>query len=245
MLHEQIESAQQHLKSGDLQNALEAFQSILTECPDSAEALTGSVYALYHLQRYEEARRTLESNLERFSNAAEAHFLLGSTYFMLRNWYAAMMNYHHAVTLKPTEPLYRLRLYAALQKLGQPELALAELQAAYQLDPQVLGSRGRWKLWRVRIFAGLGPVGWLFVWAYMGFAFTLGGIPSLDRLLDWVGRYLPLASTREGQFLLRAGIMSLPFVLTAVYQWRKGRHHRALWALALWAIWGGVIWLIL
>lgn len=244
MLNQEIEKAQQFLRDENWQDALEVFQSVLAEEPNSVEALMGLGHAFYHLQRYEEARQALESSLQLLPNDAEAYFLLGSTYYIQKNWYAAMTHYHQAVLLKPSMPEYRLRLYAALQMLDEPELALVELQAAYQLNPHILDPRGKWKLRRARIFAGLGPVTWLIGWGFLGALLTLGGPYSLNQFLAWLGQYLPFASTRVGQLLLRAGIMSLPFAVTAVFHLRKSHHRRALWVMILWAIWSVLIWYI-
>jgi len=59
--------------------------------------------------------------------------------------------------------------------------------------------------------------------------------------LDWLGQYLPLASTQAGQILLRAALMSVPFVVVLIYQLCKQRYRRAIWALILWAIWGVLV----
>ena len=128
--------------------------------------------------------------------------------------------------------------------LKEPELALSHLETAYQLDSAILGSRGKWKLWRARISTGLGPLAWLASWVFLGMLLTIGGQYSLNRLLDWLGDYLPLASTQSGQILLRAVLMSVPFVVVLIYQLCKRRYRRAVWALILWAIWGVLVWYI-
>lgn len=244
MSNDQLEKAQQLSKLENWAQALEMFNAVLAEEPSNLEAMIGLGNVFYHLQRYEEGRKILESSIQISTENPEAHFLLGSTCYMLRDWYAAMTHYHEAAVLSPTTPEYRLRLYAALQMLNEPELALAELEVAYQLDPQILGPRGKARLWRVRIFAGLGPVVWLGGWVFFGVWLTLGGSYYPNQFLDWLGRYLPLVGTRLGQVLLRAGLMSLPFVVTAVHQLRKRCYRRVLWVVILWVIWGLLVWYI-
>ncbi len=242
MLNEKIEYAQQLSRNGNWIEALEVFQAILTEAPDNLESLIGLGYVFYYLQRYAEGKGVLERGLCIASDNAELHFLLGSTYAMTKDWYKAMVNYHTAVVLEPTVAKYRLRLYAALAILAEPELALLQLEAAYQLDPTILGRHGKWKLWRVRIFTGLQPVVWLSGWVFLGTLTTVWGIYSLNQFLNWLGQYWVIASTTSGQTLLRAGIMSLPFVITGVHQLRKRRYRRALWVMILFILWAGLVW---
>ncbi|MFP4344676.1 MAG: tetratricopeptide repeat protein [Anaerolineales bacterium] len=233
MSNEYLERARALLKDGDYAEAYELLQSVLDDESYNPEALLGLGYLFYHLQRYEEGRQVLETSLHLEPDCAEAHLLLGSTCYMVRDWYAAMRHYREATVLEPTVPQYRLRLYAAYQRLGEPELALAELEAAYQLDPQILGPGGKAKLWRARVFAGLGPVAWLGGWVFVGLLLAMGGPYPLNQLLDGLGRYLPLASTQAGRILLRAGLMSLPFVITSVHQLRKRRYRRVVWVAFL------------
>jgi tetratricopeptide (TPR) repeat protein len=244
MFGEQIKQAYQLIENGNDAEALAIFREVLTENPKNIEALTGSGYALYCLQEYAEAVKTLEAALLISPDDVKTHSLLGSTYYRLKDWYKAAEHHHRAVTLAPSTAEYHLRLYIDLHMLKEPELALSHLETAYQLDPAILGPRGKWKLWRARITTGLGPLAWLASWVFLGLLLTLGGQYSLNRLLDWLGNYLPLASTQSGQTLLRAVLMSVPFVAVFIYQLCKQRYRRAVWALILWAIWGVLVWYI-
>jgi len=244
MSTEHVKQAYQLIENGDYAEALAIFQAVLTEYPKNVEALTGLGYVLYCLKKYAEAVRTLETALDISADDAETHFLLGSTYYMIKNWYKAAEHHHRAVTLAPSVAKYHLRLYGDFCMLKSPDLGLSYLETAYQLDSTILGERGKWKLWRARVLAGFVPVGLLSGWVFFGALFAVGGVYGLNQILDWLGQYLTLASTQSGQILLRAALMSVPFVVVLIYQLRKQRYRRAAWALILWAIWGILVWYI-
>jgi len=169
---------------------------------------------------------------------------LGSTHFMSNHWEQARGHHFKASILEPSVAKYHLRLYADLHMLGEFEPALLSLETAYKLDTNILDAKGRWHLWRVRIFTGLRPVSWLVGWAFFGMLFTVGGLYGLNQILDWLGQHIPMAGMQYGQILIRGLLMSLPFVATIIYQLRKKRYRRAIWAAVFWILWATAVWYI-
>jgi len=239
-----IDDARRAFEATDYKQASTLYEEILSKDPNNIVALLGLGYTMHCLGESTQAIETLQKVLDLEPNNAEACFLLGGVYYWQKKYREAEEYQRRAVTLSPTVAQYHLGLAADLQALGEPELALSHLETAYQLDLAILGPRGKWKLWRARITTGLGPLAWLASWVFLGLLLTLGGQYSLNRLLDWLGQYLQLASTQAGQTLLRAALMSVPFVVVLIYQLCKRRYRRAVWALILWAIWGVLVWYI-
>ena len=239
-----IDDARHAFKTADYKQASALYTEILSKDPNSVIALLGLGYTMHCMGQTDQAFQILQKALDLESNSAEVHFLIGGVYYWKKKYREAEKYQHKAVALAPTVARYHLGLAADLNMLKEPELALSHLETAYQLDPAILGSRGKWKLWRARITTGLGPLAWLASWVFLGLLLTLGGQYSLNRLLDWLGQYLPLASTQSGQTLLRAALMSVPFVAVLIYQLCKQRYRRAVWAFILWAIWGVLVWYI-
>lgn len=238
------DAARQAFDIADYQQAITLYEALLSQEPDNVTALIGLGYALYHNGQSPRAIEVLTGAVDLEPDNAEASFLLGGLYYWQKNYWEAESYQRKAVILAPSVARYRLGLATDLWMLSEPELGLAQFEAAYQLDPDILGPRGKLKLWRVRIIAGLGPVAWLAGWVFLGFLLTIGGTYSLNRLLDWVGLYLPLARSQSGQIQLRAILMSLPFVVTGVYHLRKHHYRRVIWAAVLWAIWGILVWYV-
>lgn len=236
--------AKQSIDSADYQQAIALYEMMLLQEPDNVTALTGLGYALYCIGQSKRATEMLSRAVALEPDNAEVNFLLGGVYHWQKQYWEAESYRRKAVNLAPSVAKYRLGLAVDLHMLSEPELALVHFEAANQLDPHILDPHGKLKLWRVRIFTGLTPVAWLAGWGFLGAVLTLGGPYYLNQILDWLGRYLPLVSTRLGQLLLRAGLMSLPFVVTAVHQLRKRRYRRVLWVVILWVIWGLLVWYI-
>jgi len=244
MNSELINDAHLAFEAADYKRASALYAEILSTDPDNVSALLGLGYTMHCVAQNNQAFQILQKALDIEPNNAEAHFLIGGVYYWQKKYREAEKYQRKAVALAPTVARYHLGLAADLNMLKEPELALSHLEKAYQLDPTILGSQGKWKLWRARITAGLGPLAWLGSWGFLGLLLTIGGQYSLNRLLDWIGLYLPLVSTQSGQILFRAILMSVPFVVVAVCQLRKRRYRRVVWALILWILWGSLVWYI-
>lgn len=244
MTTELIEAAQQALKQAEFAEASVLYEKVLSQETNNTIALIGLGHAKIYTGHLIQAIDALHKALELEPNNAEAYFLLGNANYWQKEYQEAEEYQRKAVILAPSVAKYRLGLAADLDKLGESELALTQLEIAYQLDPQILNPHGRWKLWRARILTGLRPVSWLTGWVFIGTLLAVGGAYGLNKMLDRIGHYIPFVSIRQNQILLRALLTSIPFIATCVYQLRKQRYRRMVWAFALWILWGLIVWYI-
>ena len=241
---ELITAAQQAAKEADFKKASMLYEEVLSKDPDNIKALMGLGYTKHSTGQFSQALSALHKAIELDPHNAEAHFLLGGVYYWQKEYREAEKYQRQAVTLAPAVARYRLGLAADLTKLSEPELALTQLETAYRLNPQILNPHGKWQLWRARILTGLQPVSWLAGWVFIGAVFTVGGVYGLNQILSWIGRYISFVSVQQNQILLRAVLMAVPFIVTCVYQVRRRRYRRALWALMFLVLWGWIVWYI-
>jgi len=100
------------------------------------EANLDQIEAQMEAGEYESARQALEQIVAEDETNAEAHFMLGLTYFNLEAYAKARESFERALELDPDRAAaIHHNLGALAYQMGDMETALSEFQAALEADP--------------------------------------------------------------------------------------------------------------
>jgi Flp pilus assembly protein TadD len=144
------DQADTYYREGQLEAALQAYQSILEQDPDHAWAHSriGAIMAQWN--RVDEAEAALRRAIELDPKLAQAHSNLGNIFYVRGQYEAALQKYQEAVALNPENPIFHQNLHAALKKLGRLSEAVAALKQAHRLDRQQSKEEARAKFQQSR-----------------------------------------------------------------------------------------------
>jgi tetratricopeptide (TPR) repeat protein len=133
---ELLETANEAYTMGQLNRALELYESLLTVAPDSAWAHSRIGAILAQRGHLEEAEASFERALAIDPQLAQAHSNLGNLYYGRGEYEQALVKYKEAVALLPENPVFHENLHAAYKKLGKVGDAVSALKKAHRLGRQ-------------------------------------------------------------------------------------------------------------
>jgi tetratricopeptide (TPR) repeat protein len=129
-IRELIESAAADHAAGRLPEAERNYREALRQAPDHPIALHGLGRIAEQMGFRGDAIQLLRRAAERAPEVADIHDALGVSLFNAGESAAAAQAFAKAVTLRPNEATFRLRLGAALQLLNRTDEALVEYDEA-------------------------------------------------------------------------------------------------------------------
>ena len=124
------------LRAGRPDQALENLGAVVAEQPGyrDAQMLLGQSCLMVGLRR--QAKRHFEEIVARQPDNGQAAFLLGFSLYQAARWFEAVAALDRAHSLARANPYPRLYRGLARLKLGDPEAARADIQAALRLAPE-------------------------------------------------------------------------------------------------------------
>ena len=122
-------------RAGRAREALDNLEAVVAARPDyrDAQLLLGQSCLVAGERR--QAKRHFEQVLARQPDNGQAAFLLGFSLYQAARWFEAVAALDRAHTLARANPYPRLYRGLARLKLGDPEAARADIQAALRLAP--------------------------------------------------------------------------------------------------------------
>ncbi len=125
-------------------DALDYYRAAMTKEPHSARLLNKVGIAELQMQRYKEARKTLDQAIKADRQYADAYNNLGVVLYEEKKFGSAIKQYNKAITLDGNSASFYSNLGAALFSKKEFEKSVIAYQKALQLDPDVFerSSRG-------------------------------------------------------------------------------------------------------
>ena len=127
------------LRKGDVQKALEWLWEALKIDDERPETLALYARAMLEAGRPADAEQVMTKLRKLQPDNADVLFLLGVTAYRQQDWIAARRYLEEARDNHATDPRVRLYLGRAYQELGEDSKAIAELNEAGRLDPELRG----------------------------------------------------------------------------------------------------------
>jgi len=124
-------------------DALDYYHAALTKEPHSAGLLNKIGITELMMQRYREAKKTLEQSIKADRMFADAYNNLGVVYYEERKYSAAVKEYRHAILVDTNSASFYSNLGAALFAKREFEPAVVAYQKAVELDPDVFERTSR------------------------------------------------------------------------------------------------------
>lgn len=122
-------------KQGQAENALAECEHALRLEPGHFFALLGKIDALRQMRRFDEARQTAESGMQRYPSERSFADQLGTVYFEQGNYSAAEKAFNRSIQLQPDSAFAYANLNAALLRQNRGEEGLRILQQGLQVRP--------------------------------------------------------------------------------------------------------------
>ena len=107
---------------GDLQAALKPLQRAAELAPQNPQMQYNLALTYFQLNRFEDARKPLETTLQRWPDVFQLNSLYGAVLIRLGDLPAAFVALGHAKKLNPNSPEVATMLYATASDLGQASL---------------------------------------------------------------------------------------------------------------------------
>jgi Flp pilus assembly protein TadD len=123
------------LTAGDVPRSREAFEKVLQEHPDDAEALNGLGLALERQGALADAAAKYKRATEIAPDKWSYRFNLAHAEGQQNQWDLAIADYREALKLSPEDYPTQYNLALALHKKGDEQAAITEYQKAIQLAP--------------------------------------------------------------------------------------------------------------
>jgi tetratricopeptide (TPR) repeat protein len=123
--------------NGDINGAIVDLRECVRLQPDNPHAHRALGYMLCDAKRYDEAHKQLAMSLELDDTDPRTWDSLGRLYAEQKNWTEAARCYQTDVRLRPDNLNAHLCLANAHHELGNRDAALADLQAAQQINPRL------------------------------------------------------------------------------------------------------------
>lgn len=127
--------ANQRLKKGDYQEAIQDLEQALALAPDQGVLYFERGLAYRRLHDYSRAIEDLTQAIRLAPDLAEAYYNRGLIRFKVKDYRRAVDDFSHALQLKPEFAEAYFNRNLARRKLGNYEGALADYQAALKLNP--------------------------------------------------------------------------------------------------------------
>lgn len=124
-------------------DALDYYRAALAKQPNDSHVLNKLGITEIMMQRYKEARKSLERSIRADRTSADAYNNLGVVYYEERKYAAAIKQYHKAIALDANAASFFSNLGAALFSKKEFEPAAAAYQHALELDPEVFERTSR------------------------------------------------------------------------------------------------------
>lgn len=130
-----LNRALQHHQAGQVTEAEQLYRQILTQQPDTVDALNFLGALLHQQGRFEEALSCFERVLAQQPNIPDAHNSVAIALRGQGRLAEAIVHYRQALELKPDHPEVLNNLANALRESGQLEDAIAAYERSLQLKP--------------------------------------------------------------------------------------------------------------
>jgi tetratricopeptide (TPR) repeat protein len=124
-------------------DALDYYRAALAKKPNDPHVLNKLGITEIMMQRFREARKSLEHSIRADRKSADAYNNLGVVYYEERKYGAAVKQYHKAIALDANAASFFSNLGAALFSKKEFEPAAAAYQHALELDPEVFERTSR------------------------------------------------------------------------------------------------------
>src|SRR5216684_6305525 len=124
-------------------DALDYYHAALGKQPNDPHVLNKLGITEIMMQRFKEARKSLERSIRADRKSADAYNNLGVVYYEERKYGAAVKQYHKAIALDANAASFFSNLGAALFAKKEFEPAAAAYQHALELDPEVFERTSR------------------------------------------------------------------------------------------------------
>jgi tetratricopeptide (TPR) repeat protein len=124
-------------------DALDYYRAALAKQPNDPHVLNKLGITEIMMQRFKEARKSLERSIRADRKSADAYNNLGVVYYEERKYGAAVKQYHKAIALDANAASFFSNLGAALFSKKEFEPAAAAYQHALELDPEVFERTSR------------------------------------------------------------------------------------------------------
>lgn len=131
-----VELGQSYEKRGELENALQEYQTALSLDPNSVEARFSLGALLGKMRRFEESERLLSQVLTANPQDSSAHLVLGINARQQGYLERSLSFLTRAVEIAPASPLLRRELGKTLGMLGKYQEAEQHFAAAVKLEPR-------------------------------------------------------------------------------------------------------------
>jgi hypothetical protein len=129
---------------GRPEEALEAFERVLSTCPDREHALFQAARLALRLKLFKSARSYVERLVAVSPWRWRYHLLLGQVDEQGGNWTAALKSGSKALELNPAEPTVRQFLVLCYLRLGEPAQAQKEFEVLLSMNPNQPEMLRRW-----------------------------------------------------------------------------------------------------
>lgn len=231
-LQQQLESALNHYKAGQLTVAAAVCQQVLQQQPDVVEAIALLGRIAEQLGHHEAAAHYLLQVAKLRPDSAETYNLLGNALQRLRKFAESVSCYQRAIALQPNFPGAYNNLGSALQELGRYQASVLCYQKALQLRPDYadayynLGNNYRHQdnlEAARRAYAQAIALDPNFTLAYNNLGLTLADMGKPEEAIPWYERAIALqpdnadAHQNLGLALLQLGDLETGF---REYEWR-------------------------
>lgn len=125
-------------KEGQLEQALEAYESITEAYPDHAWAYSriGAIMAQWEM--LDQAEPALRQAIELDPKLASAHSNLGNILFARGDYQGALQKYKDAIAIDPENAVFYSNMHAAYKKLGKITDAVAALKRSHKIERQAV-----------------------------------------------------------------------------------------------------------
>ncbi len=124
------------LRLNDYQGAVTALQEAISKLPTYTPSYIELAKAHVALKQYDAATATLLAGLQRDPENFQFHSHLGYVARIRRDLPTARQHYEAARALEPGDFEVRMNLSSIYRDMGQPRLALQEVDAALRLQPE-------------------------------------------------------------------------------------------------------------
>ena len=128
-----------HAQSGELSQAIPAFEKALALQPDDAALAFNAAFVLQRSGDHERAMTLMQRAITLDPKLDRAWYGLGLSLAHVGRYEEAVTKFREAARLQPFNPYAGYQLGAVLAKLGRREELLAEYQRVKDFDPKVSG----------------------------------------------------------------------------------------------------------
>ncbi|MEM7627030.1 MAG: tetratricopeptide repeat protein [Planctomycetota bacterium] len=131
---QRLKAGQVLKEAGQLDAALNEFNRVLEDNPNSVDAVLGIGSVQHAREQYVPARDTYTRAVAMDGNRFDARYYLGLMQQVLGETGEAIIQYRKALELNPDDPNSHRDLATAYLQVGRPDLSLPHAEAAVRLD---------------------------------------------------------------------------------------------------------------